>query len=110
MQTYDAIVIGAGQGGGPLAGAFARAGRRTALVERAHVGGTCVNDGCSPTKTMVASARAAHVSRRASAYGVRRLLASARCPQCPTTHPASARAAVESDEGASPTSAPAAGT
>ena len=71
MQTYDVIVIGAGQGGGPLAGAFARAGRRTALIERAHVGGTCVNEGCSPTKTMVASARVAHVARRASAYGVR---------------------------------------
>jgi pyruvate/2-oxoglutarate dehydrogenase complex dihydrolipoamide dehydrogenase (E3) component len=70
MQSYDVIVIGAGQGGGPLAGAFARAGRRTALVERAHVGGTCVNEGCSPTKTMVASARVAHVARRASVYGV----------------------------------------
>jgi pyruvate/2-oxoglutarate dehydrogenase complex dihydrolipoamide dehydrogenase (E3) component len=71
MQPYDLIVIGAGQGGGPLAGAFARAGRRTALIERAHVGGTCVNEGCTPTKTMVASARVAHVSRRAGAYGVR---------------------------------------
>jgi pyruvate/2-oxoglutarate dehydrogenase complex dihydrolipoamide dehydrogenase (E3) component len=71
MQSYDVIVIGAGQGGGPLAGAFARAGRRTALVERAHVGGTCVNEGCSPTKTMVASARVAHVAGRASVYGVR---------------------------------------
>ena len=71
MESYDLIVIGAGQGGGPLAGAFADAGRRTALIERAHVGGTCVNVGCTPTKTMVASARVAHVSRRAIAYGVR---------------------------------------
>ena len=54
---YDAVVVGAGQGGGPLATAFARAGRRTALIERAHVGGTCINEGCTPTKTMIASAR-----------------------------------------------------
>jgi pyruvate/2-oxoglutarate dehydrogenase complex dihydrolipoamide dehydrogenase (E3) component len=57
-------VVGAGQGGGPLAGAFARAGRRTAVIERVHVGGTCVNEGCSPTKTMVASARVAQLARR----------------------------------------------
>ncbi|CAN5326217.1 mercuric reductase [soil metagenome] len=67
---YDLIVIGAGQGGGPLAGAFARAGRRVALVERVHVGGTCVNEGCSPTKTVIASARVAHLARRAGEYGV----------------------------------------
>ena len=67
---YDLIVIGAGQGGGPLAGAFARAGQRVALVERAHVGGTCVNEGCSPTKTVIASARIAHLARRAAEYGV----------------------------------------
>src|SRR5213080_2039156 len=58
---YDAIVIGAGQAGGPLAGALARAGRRTALIERVHVGGTCINEGCTPTKTMVASARVAYL-------------------------------------------------
>jgi pyruvate/2-oxoglutarate dehydrogenase complex dihydrolipoamide dehydrogenase (E3) component len=69
-MTYDIVVIGAGQGGGPLAGAFARAGKRAALVERVHVGGTCINEGCSPTKTMVASARVAHLSRRAAEYGV----------------------------------------
>ena len=69
-QHYDLIVIGAGQGGGPLAGAFARAGRRVALVERVHVGGTCVNEGCSPTKTIIASARVAHLARRAASYGV----------------------------------------
>ncbi len=68
---YDFLVIGSGQGGGPLAGAFARAGRRVALVEREHVGGTCVNEGCSPTKTIVASARIAHLARRAADYGVR---------------------------------------
>jgi pyruvate/2-oxoglutarate dehydrogenase complex dihydrolipoamide dehydrogenase (E3) component len=68
--TYDAIVIGAGQAGGPLARAFATAGRRTALVERSHVGGTCVNEGCTPTKTMVASARVAYLARRAADYGV----------------------------------------
>src|SRR5437588_1004797 len=67
---YDAIVIGAGQSGGPLSTALARAGRKTALVERVHVGGTCVNEGCSPTKTMVASARVAYLARRAADYGV----------------------------------------
>lgn len=67
---YDAVVIGAGQGGGPLAGAFAGAGRRTALIERAHVGGVCINEGCTPTKTMVASARVAYLARRAAEYGV----------------------------------------
>jgi pyruvate/2-oxoglutarate dehydrogenase complex dihydrolipoamide dehydrogenase (E3) component len=69
--SYDALVIGAGQAGGPLAGALAKSGRRTALVERAHVGGTCVNEGCTPTKTMVASARVAYLARRAADYGVR---------------------------------------
>ncbi len=68
---YDAVVIGAGQAGGPLAGALARAGRRTALLERVHVGGTCINEGCTPTKTMVASARVAYLARRAADYGVR---------------------------------------
>ena len=67
---YDAVVVGAGQGGGPLAAAFAAAGRRTALIEREHVGGTCINEGCTPTKTMVASARVAYLARRAADYGV----------------------------------------
>ncbi len=70
-ERFDAVIIGAGQGGGPLAAALAAAGRRTALVERAHVGGTCVNYGCTPTKTMIASARVAHLARRAGDYGVR---------------------------------------
>jgi pyruvate/2-oxoglutarate dehydrogenase complex dihydrolipoamide dehydrogenase (E3) component len=65
-QHYDAVVVGAGQGGGPLASALARAGRRTALIEREHIGGTCINTGCTPTKTMVASARAAYLARRAA--------------------------------------------
>ena len=69
-QTYDAVVIGAGQGGGPLSSALARSGRKTALIEREHVGGTCVNEGCTPTKTMVASARVAYLARRAADYGV----------------------------------------
>ena len=69
-ERYDAIVIGAGQAGGPLATALARSGRRTALIEREHVGGTCVNEGCTPTKTMVASARVAYLARRAGDYGV----------------------------------------
>src|SRR2546423_3381640 len=69
-QHYDAVVIGAGQAGGPLARALAGAGRKTALVEREHVGGTCINEGCTPTKTMAASARVAYLARRAADYGV----------------------------------------
>lgn len=68
---YHAIILGAGQGGGPLATAFARAGRRTLLIEQAHLGGSCVNVGCTPTKTLVAGARIAHLARRAGEYGVR---------------------------------------
>jgi len=67
---YDLLVIGAGQSGAPLAGAFSKAGHRVALVERAHIGGTCVNWGCTPTKTMLASGRVAHLARRAGDYGV----------------------------------------
>ena len=70
-DRYDAIVIGSGQGGNPLAEALAAAGRRVAMIERKHVGGTCVNEGCTPTKTMVASARVAYLARRARDYGVR---------------------------------------
>src|SRR5215211_1019556 len=69
-QHYDAVVIGAGQGGVPLSRALAEAGRRTALIEREHVGGTCINEGCTPTKTMVASAKTAYVDRRSADYGV----------------------------------------
>ena len=67
---YDAMVIGSGQGGNPLAMALAKAGMRTALIERKHVGGTCINEGCTPTKTMVASGRVAYLARRAADYGV----------------------------------------
>ncbi len=67
---YDAIVIGAGQAGGPLSTALARAGWKVAIIEREHVGGTCINEGCTPTKTMVASARVAYLARRAADYGV----------------------------------------
>jgi pyruvate/2-oxoglutarate dehydrogenase complex dihydrolipoamide dehydrogenase (E3) component len=69
-QHYDAVVIGAGQGGVPLARALAQARRKTALVEREHVGGTCINEGCTPTKTMVASAKVAYFDRRSADYGV----------------------------------------
>jgi pyruvate/2-oxoglutarate dehydrogenase complex dihydrolipoamide dehydrogenase (E3) component len=67
---YDAIVIGAGQAGGPLSTAMAREGHKTAIIERKHVGGTCINVGCTPTKTMVASARMAYLARRSADYGV----------------------------------------
>ncbi|TMF46132.1 MAG: mercuric reductase [Chloroflexi bacterium] len=72
MRTiqYDAIVIGSGQAGGPLSTALARAGWKVAIIEREHVGGTCINEGCTPTKTMVASARVAYLASRAADYGV----------------------------------------
>jgi len=69
-ERYDAIVIGAGQAGGPLSTALARSGKRTALIEREHVGGTCINEGWTPTKTMVASARVAYRARRGADYGI----------------------------------------
>jgi pyruvate/2-oxoglutarate dehydrogenase complex dihydrolipoamide dehydrogenase (E3) component len=69
-REYDAIVIGSGQGGTPLSVALAQAGMHTALIERKHVGGTCINEGCTPTKTMVASGRVAYLTRRAADYGV----------------------------------------
>src|SRR5579859_4634173 len=69
-QPYDAVVIGSGQGGTPLSSALAGAGMRTALIERIHIGGTCINEGCTPTKTMIASGRVAYLARRAADYGV----------------------------------------
>jgi pyruvate/2-oxoglutarate dehydrogenase complex dihydrolipoamide dehydrogenase (E3) component len=69
-NEYKAIVIGSGQGGKPLCVALAGAGLRTAIIEREHVGGTCVNEGCTPTKTMVASGRVAYLARRGPDYGV----------------------------------------
>src|SRR6185369_9727474 len=70
QRELDAVVIGAGQSGPSLAVRLAEAGQRVALVERRGLGGTCVNDGCIPTKTLIASARAAWVARNASAFGV----------------------------------------
>ena len=70
QKNFDVIVIGAGQAGPPLAARFAECGMAVALIEREHLGGTCVNDGCIPTKTLVASARVAHVARHAGKYGV----------------------------------------
>ncbi|HEY8686724.1 MAG TPA: mercuric reductase [Chloroflexota bacterium] len=69
-DQYDAIIIGSGQGGGPLSTALVTAGKRTALIEREYIGGTCINTGCTPTKTMVASARVAYLARRGPEYGV----------------------------------------
>ncbi len=69
-RHYDAVVIGSGQGGNPLATRLAKAGHKTAIVEREHVGGTCINYGCTPTKTMVASAKVAYMNRRSADYGV----------------------------------------
>lgn len=70
MSKYDAIIIGTGQAGPSLARRLAGAGKRVAVIERARFGGTCVNTGCTPTKTLVASAYAAHLARRASDFGV----------------------------------------
>ena len=69
-KTYDALIIGTGQAGPTLASKLAASGLQTAIVERDLFGGTCVNVGCTPTKTMVASARAAYVARRAAEFGV----------------------------------------
>jgi pyruvate/2-oxoglutarate dehydrogenase complex dihydrolipoamide dehydrogenase (E3) component len=69
-RAFDAIIVGAGQAGPPLAGRLTAAGMKIALIERHLVGGTCVNTGCMPTKTLVASAYAAHLARRAGDYGV----------------------------------------
>jgi pyruvate/2-oxoglutarate dehydrogenase complex dihydrolipoamide dehydrogenase (E3) component len=67
---FDAIIIGAGQAGPSLAARFSKEGQRVAIIERKHFGGTCVNTGCIPTKTLVASAYVAHMARRAQDYGV----------------------------------------
>jgi len=70
MRHFDAIVIGAGQAGTPLAKKLAEGGKKTLIIEKRIVGGTCINDGCTPTKAMIASARAAHQARSAAALGV----------------------------------------
>ncbi|MGV0776130.1 FAD-containing oxidoreductase [Mycolicibacterium elephantis] len=69
-EKFDAIIVGAGQAGPPLAGRLTEAGQQVAVIERKLVGGTCVNYGCIPTKTLVASAHAAHLARRGAEYGV----------------------------------------
>ena len=71
MQKYDTIIIGAGQAGVPLAKKLAQAGMKTALIEKRWIGGTCVNDGCTPTKTWVASAKAAYMANNSGPLGIR---------------------------------------
>ena len=70
MKHFDAIIIGSGQAGTPLAKKLAEAGMQTALVEKRWIGGTCVNDGCTPTKAMIASARMAYTARKSSTLGI----------------------------------------
>src|SRR5262245_18967345 len=70
-MKYDAIIIGSGQGGNPLARRLADLGKTIALIERKDLGGTCINTGCTPTKTMIASAQVAHYARNAMRWGVR---------------------------------------
>ena len=70
MRNYDAIVIGTGQSGPSMARRLVAAGKKVAVIERKFFGGTCVNTGCTPTKTLVASAYAAHLVRRASDFGI----------------------------------------
>src|ERR1700746_1719611 len=69
MRHFDAIIIGTGQAGPPLAARFSSVGKTVGIIERHKFGGTCVNTGCIPTKTLVASAYAAHVARRGAEYG-----------------------------------------
>ncbi len=69
IKHFDAIIIGTGQAGPPLAARFASAGKTVAIIERGKFGGTCVNTGCTPTKTLVASAYAIHVARRGAEFG-----------------------------------------
>jgi pyruvate/2-oxoglutarate dehydrogenase complex dihydrolipoamide dehydrogenase (E3) component len=70
VERVDALILGSGQAGKPLALALAHAGWKTAIIEREYVGGTCINVGCTPTKTMIAGARVAYLARRAADYGV----------------------------------------
>ncbi len=70
MKKFDAIIIGAGQSGMPLANQISKKGFKVALIEEGQIGGTCINDGCSPTKTMVASAKVAHTVSRAGGFGI----------------------------------------
>ena len=70
MNRYDAIIIGTGQAGPSLAERLANTGMHVAVIERGHFGGTCVNNGCTPTKTLIASAYVARLAHRAAEYGV----------------------------------------
>src|SRR5262245_18431747 len=70
MTGYDAVVIGSGQAGNPLAQKLADQGWSVALIEKEHLGGTCVNTGCTPTNIMIASAQVAHYARHAANWGV----------------------------------------
>ncbi|AKD57104.1 mercuric reductase [Spirosoma radiotolerans] len=70
MKQYDAIVIGSGQAGSPLSKQLAKAGKKTLLIEKRFIGGTCVNDGCTPTKAMIGSAKAAYLAKHADKLGV----------------------------------------
>ena len=70
MKHFDAIIIGAGQAGTPLAKKLAMAGKKTCIIEKRYIGGTCINDGCTPTKAMIASAKAAYQPIKAAALGV----------------------------------------
>ena len=70
MKTYDAIVIGSGQGGVPLATNLAGMDWSVALIEKGQLGGSCINYGCTPTKTMISSARIAHYARVAPEFGI----------------------------------------
>lgn len=70
MKHFDAIIIGAGQAGVPLARKLAAAGKKTVIIEKRFIGGTCINDGCTPTKAMVASARAAYLASQAGELGI----------------------------------------
>lgn len=71
VERFDALIIGAGQAGKPLSAALAKKGWRTAMIERSYVGGTCINYGCTPTKTLIASAQMAFDARRAADYGIK---------------------------------------
>ena len=70
MVKYDAIIIGSGQAGNPLAKKLANAGWKTALIEKKFIGGTCINVGCTPTKTLIASGRIAYLVRRSADFGI----------------------------------------
>src|SRR5215469_8787073 len=70
MEKYDAIIIGSGQAANPLAHKLAAAGWRTALIEKKWIGGTCINTGCTPTKTAIASGRVAYLTKRSADYGI----------------------------------------